>query len=431
MLCPFAVWEGKAIMSFTWGPNETPEIEAHSKAKLTVLREYIRAYIDRLTTGFNRDEFKLDFVDGFAGGGVFQDGGNIISGTPLIMLEETDAAENRLNQDRKKPLRFNCKYHFVDAKKAHTDRLRMVLSERDYIVNEEKIVIHNNPFEDVADKIIADIQARRPRSGRAIFLLDQTGYSQVALSLVARIFRELATAEVILTFAGDALLNFLSERPQIVQAVSPLELTETQISKLIEYSEKNDGRALAQRTLRQHIQSKSGAYYDTPFFIRPAQSRRALWFVHLSRHPTARDVMMQHHWRINNTFEHYGPGDFGMLGWDALREQATLPLFSFTEHDSHLLQDQLLDSLPRQLYGLISEHPITVDAMRHRFANETAARFSDMDQVLLQLAKEKEIQILGPDGKVRTNALTKLTPTDRIALPPIQLFPEISRFGKK
>ena len=304
------------------------------------------------------------------------------------------------------------------------------MNERGYVVDNEKIVIHNNVFENVIDTIIANIQARRPRSGRAIFLLDQTGYSQVALSLVARIFRELATAEVILTFASDALTNFLSDTPQMIKAVSPWELTRQQISELIEYQEMDGGRALVQRTLRQHLRATTGAAYDTPFFIRPAKSRRALWFVHLSRHPTARDVMVQHHWKINNTFEHYGPGDFGIFGWDTLIERATLPLFNFTEHESLILHDQLLDSLPRQLYGLISEHPVTVDAMRHQFANETAARFSDMDKVLLKLAQEKEIQIIGPDGKTRTKALTKLKSTDRIMLPPTRLFPEFSRFGK-
>ena len=216
-------------------------------------------------------------------------------------------------------MHFNCKYHFVDVEKDHTDRLRKVLNERGYVVDNEKIVIHNNPFEDVADKIIADIQVRRPRSGRAIFLLDQTGYTHVALSLVARIFRELATAEVILTFAGDALLNFLSDTPQMIKAVSPWVLTGQQISELIEYQNMDGGRALAQRALCQHLQIVTGATYYTPFFIRPRQSRRALWFVHLSRHPTARDVMIQRHWENNNTFVHYGTGDFAMLGVGCLR----------------------------------------------------------------------------------------------------------------
>lgn len=160
----------------------------------------------------------------------------------------------------------------------------------------------------------------------------------------------------------------------------------------------------------------TGATYDTPFFIRPRQSRRALWFLHLSRHPTARDVMIQSHWNISNIFEHYGPGDFGMLGWDAL-ESKTLPLFRFTGLDAEQMRAGLLASLPERLFILASEQPITIDAVRHELANHTAARFSDLDEVILELVlKEKEFEILSPDGKMRSRKLKHLRPTDRIAI---------------
>lgn len=93
---------------FQWHPNDPPpEIEQHSKAKLTVLRSYLRAYFDRLGNNPSRDEFRLDLVDGFAGGGTFLDSGEPRSGTPLIMLEETQAANDRLNWNRAKPLQFD------------------------------------------------------------------------------------------------------------------------------------------------------------------------------------------------------------------------------------------------------------------------------------------------------------------------------------
>ena len=57
-------------MPFRWHPDESPPpIEAHSKAKLDVLRSYLRAYLDKLNVNPYREEFKLDLVDGFAGGG--------------------------------------------------------------------------------------------------------------------------------------------------------------------------------------------------------------------------------------------------------------------------------------------------------------------------------------------------------------------------
>lgn len=80
--------------SFEWHPDSPPpEIETHSKAKLKVLRSNLRAYFDKLTVHPSQAEFKLDLVDGFAGGGLFRDRGNTISGTLFIMLEEARDAE--------------------------------------------------------------------------------------------------------------------------------------------------------------------------------------------------------------------------------------------------------------------------------------------------------------------------------------------------
>lgn len=415
-------------MSFTWHPEEDPpRIESHSKAKLNVLRRYLRAYFDRLNVSPHREQFKLDLIDGFAGGGTFRDAEDVISGTPLIMLEEASEAISRLNRNRNKKLHIDCTFYFIDKNKAHIDHLRKALAKRGYDTSDGSIVVRNSLFENEIEGIILSIHKRQPRAGRALFLLDQTGFSQVQLDLVSQIFNRLSSAEVILTFAADALVNHLSQTPQFVKAVAPLQLSEARIRDLIRYKEGDGGRALVQRAIRDRVRKVTGAAYDTPFFIRPRQSRRALWFLHLARHPTARDVMIQQHWDIHNTFQHYGHGDLSMLGWDALRECATLPLFEFRESDANQMRDQLLNALPRELFGLVSEMPVTMDAFRHRFANRTAARFSDLDQIILRLVEEKEFVILNPKGKQRSRALKHLQSTDRIALPSTLLFPELSR----
>ena len=415
-------------MEFRWSPNEPPPpIEPHSKAKLKVLRSYLRAYFDRLNVRPQREEFKLDLVDGFAGGGTFRDGDEILSGTPLIMLEELESAKKRLNDGRKKPLHFDCKCYFVDVKRAHTDHLRQVIAKRGYELDDDQIVIRNGAFENEVDGIILDISRRQPRAGRAIFLLDQTGFANVEISLVSRILGRLPSAEVILTFAADMLINTLRQAPEFIKAVLPLQLTESRIEDLIAYKGGDGGRALVQRVLRNHIRTMTKATYDTPFFIKPSQSRRALWFLHLSRHPTARDVMIQRHWDIHNTFQHYGRGDFGMLGWDSLIDLDSFGLFSFGDLDAIQMQNGLLNSMSEELFCLASDGPITIDAVRHALANETAAPFSDLDDVVLRLARENEIEILTPDRKVRGRNLRRLRHTDRIALPDQLFLPGFSR----
>ena len=115
-----------------------------------------------------------------------------------------------------------------------------------------------------------------------------------------------------------------------------------------------------------------------------------------------------------------------MLGWEALNSR-TLPLFHFEEHEAQQMQEQLLNSMPGELFSLASDNPLTVDAMRHMLANRTTARFSDLDKTVLKLFREKEINILGPDGKVRSRTLRRLRPDDRIAFSDTLLLPGFSR----
>ena len=401
-------------MRFNWPPDgPPPPIEPHSKAKLEVLRSYIRAYFDRLGVVYGREQFNFDLVDGFAGGGTFLDGSETISGTPLIMLEEAKKAEERLARGRSKPIHFDFKFYFVDVNPAHTTHLRRAMAERGFDPNDESVIIRTGKFEDNLPEILARIRGR-PGGGRSLFLLDQFGYSQVALRDVANILRNLSTAEVILTFAADALINFLHDRPEFVKAVAPLEMSDADVRGLLELKKGGSGKALVQRAIRERIRRVTGARFDTPFFIRPATSARALWFVHLSRHPTARDVMIRLHWEFADTFEHFGPGGYDMLDWYV---RAEYPLFEFGDHERTLVHEQLLESVPAEIHALAAETPVTVDTLRAVLANRTAARFSDLDGALLELYRGKEIEVSSAQGTLRGQSTTRLRPTDLIAPP--------------
>ena len=410
-------------MSFVWVPGSPPPvIEEHSLAKLAVLRSYVSSYIDRLCEGSPRDTFKFDLIDGFSGGGLFLDGGAEVSGTPLIMLEEAQAAYARLNERRIKPLHFDLKFHFVDVASDHARYLTDVLREREFHIPEHQVKVHHKAFEDVADEIIADVKSRQPRAGRSLFLLDQKGFSGVPAFLIRRILDELANAEVILTFAAETLVNYAVERPQFYAAAGSVGLSESDVRSLIDLKHGSGGRALAQRFLRDRLRCATGATYDTPFFIRPRQSRRALWFVHLSRHPVARDVMVQCHWNNFNTFEHYGSGGLDMMGWDPLKN-GLLPLFGFSDYDAELLHQQLLESIPGEISSLGLSLPVSVGDFRVAVANHTAARFSDLDRALSTLASIGDFDIRDRQGKLLSGKLGRLDPTDLITLPTRRVFP--------
>ena len=87
------------------------------------------------------------------------------------------------------------------------------------------------------------------------------------------------------------------------------------------------------------------------------------------------------------------------------------------------MREQLFDPMARELFSLASESPIAVDVLRHLLANGTAARFADLDEVVLRLRQEREIEIRDDGGKVRSRPLTRLQPDDRIAVPETLLLP--------
>ena len=114
------------------------------------------------------------------------------------------------------------------------------------------------------------------------------------------IFASLPASEIILTFAADVLTTFLNDRPSFAKSLLPLEL-EDRLPDLLACGDGRGARAVVERLLGAHLRLRTGALYYTPFFIKPADSRRSLWFVHLSHHPTARDVMLAQHWAQANT----------------------------------------------------------------------------------------------------------------------------------
>ncbi len=151
-------------MLFQWRFDDPPPvIESHSRAKLEVLRRYLRAYFDRLNVNPVREEFNLDLIDGFAGGGLFLDGTTEVSGTPLVMLEESELASVRVNEKRVKQLHIHCRFYFVDKEKAHTDYLRrLTMTKRKGAAARKEAAAR------IAGRIAGDI-LEPPRSEKGFF----------------------------------------------------------------------------------------------------------------------------------------------------------------------------------------------------------------------------------------------------------------------
>ena len=190
-------------------------LKQHSVAKHDLLRSYLAAYFPTLISSPSQDELRLTIIDGFAGGGLYhhESTGELMVGSPFICLEAASEAEAVVNLARAKKVAFNVDFVFVEQDANAVKFLKTALKQRQYEQRLGKdIWLLHGDFNTHADRIIDNVRKKTPRSGRAIFILDQYGYSQVPMPLLARIFQELPRAEVILTFNVDSFNSYATDK---------------------------------------------------------------------------------------------------------------------------------------------------------------------------------------------------------------------------
>ncbi|MDA8562849.1 three-Cys-motif partner protein TcmP [Mariniblastus sp.] len=407
---------------YLWDPKEPPPVLGkHSIAKHRILRTYLEKYVSILAAKPVQDSFRVSLVDGFSGGGVYRDpeSNDTISGSPLLMVEAMNAAEESGNEWRDKQFKLNADFYFIEKDKVTFDYLGEQLKQnRDAHKRMDNIHLLNGGFSRELDRVIKDIK-KKGRANRAIFLLDQYGYKDVTLANMRKIFRELPNAEIILTFAIDWFADFINETDRFETALRNLELVDKK-AELLQLRQKHssDWRPAVQHVLHNHFFTKSGAKFYTPFFIHSADSHRAYWLLHFSRHSKARDVMMQLHWEMENHFQHFGGcgfGKSGMLGYDPRQdiERPLLP-YEFDSLAAEQTNEALLETLPQRISRL--KRDITFGDFCDAVANETPATKQMLGQNISDLTCENELVIYSSDGRRRRNGV-KIAPDDVIVVP--------------
>lgn len=381
--------------------NRPPEIDAHSIAKHDVIRAYVERYVSVLTANPRIDVLRINFVDGFAGGGLYRNAGQLHLGSPLLLLQTIEQLQKKIRAERTKPFEIRSRYYFIEKdRKAHRALLHN-LNGFGHDVNPDKgLHVERGNFVQLLPSILDAVQAAGGQK-RTVFLLDQYGYKDVPFGSLKVIFATLPHAEVILTFATDALINYMSTRPEFLKAVQGIGLGEVLTPEYIStMHETREARFAVEKILHEHIHTNSGARFFTPFFVRSPNSHRSYWLVHLSSHPKARDEMTAIHWNLANHFCHYGKAGLNMLGFDPEMEDFGQSVFDFYFDDNakRRTYDALSEDIPRRLK---IDKPITYGQLFTENCNQTPAHSAQFKQVLFDLASMGVLQIRTPSGSLR------------------------------
>lgn len=399
--------------SYEWGTpgKEYPFIRQHSIAKHEILKAYLIEYFKTLTFNPGREIIKLTLIDGFAGGGAYlhEDTRQITLGSPFIMLDAVKEAEASINATRTKPLKIDADFVFIEKNRHAYKFLEFELKLRGYesLIN-DKIFILNSEFQKKSADLVERIVGKTPRARRAIFLLDQYGYSEISPSFIQGILSKLPGSEIILTYAVDSLINYISDSEQTKKLLEKIETPDLLRGKTVEEikSSERDWRLFIQSMLYQDFVKACGAQFFTSFFIRSDRGHGDYWLLHFSQQPKARDVMAGIHWDLNNYFIHYGdPGlDMFMLGYfdkkdDTQSGQMSIDSFQFDNEAKELSISTLHEEIPQFLCK--KSDGMRFDQLFTETCNWTPATSTLIKESIVNLAATKEIDVFTEQGKKR------------------------------
>lgn len=403
--------------AFSWQPGRPPPtLQHHSDAKLRLLEDYLDRYFETVLRKPQMDRLQITLVDAFSGGGEFSLDGALRPGSPLVLLDAVERATRNANEGRRKKLTVDAQFHFIDSNIDTVAYLTESLEGRDYFDKfPDAIHVHHGSATEKLPRVIQSI-LDRSALGRSIFFMDQCGYKDVPHEDVRTILAKLPKAEVIVTYAIGHLLGYLSENEAYYAATAPIELGPGEVSRLMKTHEDKGVRFLTQRLLGEDFQRKVGSDYMSRFFLRSEDSGRDMWFVHYSGHPTSKLVMNESHWSIKNDAVHQGKAGIDMLGFRPnWRDQIDFD-FGFGTTDEEALLRAMGEELPPLVATYEPEGAITMDALRHRYANRTAATIQQIDQTVAMLQEAREIEVITPTGQSKQQGAL-LRPTHRLILP--------------
>lgn len=389
------------------------ELQQHSVAKHKLLKSYLAAYFKTLGSIPSQDVLRVTLVDGFAGGGAYvhKETRELHVGSPFICLEAVEEAEKLINHEqRSKKTRFDIDYFYVEKDKSAASHLEKMLRDRGYgaqLGNNLKLL--TGDFNQHAENIIEFIAKKSPRNGRSIFVLDQYGYKEVPMPLLAKIFDKLPKAEVILTFNVDAFSTYATSKSNgfSLESIGIPQIFPGKSIEEIKSSDKN-WRAWIQSQLYPQIVNASGAKFHTPFFIRSKAGHGDFWLLHLSMHHRARDVMTNVHWEQSNTFIHYAGAGLDMfkvghiVDADEHYSRQSKLGFTFDDDARNQSEQKLLEDIPRLIHA--HEEGMNFESLFASTCNTSPATSSIYKTVLSTLAKSKDLEIITASGGNRTSA---------------------------
>lgn len=416
------------VSEYEWDVSSPPIIKPHSISKHDTLRDYLLRFAKALAPSPAQPQLNIDIIDGFSGGGMYKtESGEMHLGSPLLVLETLKEAEALINHEREKQFKIIGQRIFIDPSNNAIAQLKFFLEHYGYDLKsaESNIQIIKDDFRNVLPKILQKYQLNSRRRNKVIFLLDQYGYTKATIKEIKSIFSVLAgRAEIILTFATDKLINYLSTDPRILKAIESAGLEHVITNEVIEEfrdapsSHRKVHRVAIQYLVAQYIIKESGAMWSNVLFIRSRESANGAYlYLHLSNNFRARDEMNQVIWNTKNGFVHDAGSGVRMFEYDPANDVQTNFEFEFSDDDQSSVEESLINELLDYLCANRDRRFTLESLIKDQVSTSTPAGKQHFTSALAELKESSEVLIKTPKGRDRRES-TNINNSDIIQFAP-------------
>jgi len=257
-------------------------IEPHTKAKHEILRRYLAAWFPIVK---KVNPTGLNYVDGFAGPGVYSGGEE---GSPVIALRT--AVQHVLPM----PDIF---LGFIEKDRRRADCLRTVLST--HFPNLPKNIsyeVYHGEFAPMMSSLLDDLERKGRRIAPTFTFVDPFGYAGFPMSLMRRLLDSPA-CEVLITFMASRIRRFLDDFHERV------------IDDLFGYSgwkraRRLGGDARVRFLLECYVRAlkdSTPARFVMSFEMVGPDGNAIYWLVFATKHPKGCEVMKEAMWKVDPT----------------------------------------------------------------------------------------------------------------------------------
>ena len=296
-------------------PNSQTNLLYHSHAKVRLLGEYLKRYLNIISNDGYTEE--INIFDLFCGPGIYEDGGE---GSPLVTLKEIN--ETFINLISKKEIKLpkiNCHFNDVDSSKIEVLRNSI-----------EKKSLHFNDFGYLkysSDDYINEVMRLKNvfksyRNKKAFVFIDPYGYKYIKSEHIKSLMDSNKKSEVLLWLPTQHMYRFSKNG-------TPEALLDF-IEELTQYKEwkKTDSVWKFITQLKEGFQSYLGDNYFVDNFSIKKEENTVFCLYFFTSHIKGFEKMLEAKWEIDN--------EQGR-GWEYTGNSATL----FSDIKTNELEEKL------------------------------------------------------------------------------------------